>query len=431
MLITMNPGEVEDWDFANADIHYMTHGLHPYPARMIPQIARRLIEKYSSIGDTVLDPFCGSGGVLVEAILTNRRSFGIDINPLACLIARVKTTPLDPELLAQKWQHLRSCIEEELKALRFREIEIETPDFSGTNIYYWFKPYMIRELTLIKKHLDTIEDNKVREFFYVCLSNTIRQVSGVRKGEFKLYRMPKKEWEKYYPDVFEVFQKKVNMCISKMGEFFEFVRKNKLNAEAEIFEADARKLLTVEFPSEGRDKLTEESIDLIVTSPPYGDSRTTVAYGEFSFLSLLLLGYPKDRIREIDKISLGGRLKDGDLNSNTFNEVFAKIRNKKRAKEVKSYFVDLYEVIQRLYRVLKPMGHACFVLGNRTVDGVKIPTDEILRELGESVGFEHLRTIHRRIPSKRLPWKNSPTNIPGQKMETINRESIVILRKLP
>lgn len=427
----MNPGEkTEDWDFANADIHYMTHGLHPYPARMIPQIARRLIELYSSSRSIVLDPFCGSGGVLVEAILTNRDSFGIDINPLACLIARVKTTPLNPKILIQEWKRLESNIGEELRALRFREIDIETPDFSGTNLHYWFKPYMIKELALIKKHLDAVEDNKVREFFYVCFSNTVRSVSGVRKGEFKLYRMPKEEWEKYHPDVFEVFQKKVNECISKMGEFFEFVEKNKLNAKAEIFEANTAMLFTEEFPKEGREKLTEESVNLIVTSPPYGDSRTTVAYGEFSSLSLLWLGYPQEKVREIDKISLGGRLKDEDVDSRTLDEVLAKIRDEKRAKEVKSYFVELNEVIQKLYKVLKPNGYACFVLGNRTVNGVKIPTDEILKEIGKSAGLEHVKTMFRRIPSKRLPWKNSPTNIPGQKMETINKESIIVLQKI-
>ena len=88
----------------------MTHGLHPYPAGMIPQIARRLIEKYSNRDDVVLDPFCGSGGVLVEATLLDRKSFGIDINPLACLLARVKTTPIDPKRLIEEWRRSRECM---------------------------------------------------------------------------------------------------------------------------------------------------------------------------------------------------------------------------------------------------------------------------------------------------------------------------------
>jgi len=415
----------EDWDFAGANTHYMTHGLHPYPAMMIPQIARRLIERYSSSGDVVLDPFCGSGSVLVEATLTGRDSFGIDINPLACLLARVKTTPIDPKLLMREWEQLKVNIEEEMIDLRYQQLEVKIPDFSKTNISYWFKPYMIKELALIKKHLDEIKDDKVREFFYVCFSSTIRSVSGTRKGEFKLYRMPEDKWKKFRPDVLAVFEKRVNDSISKMGEFFEFVTGNRIKVKTKIFNADTSKLFT----DEGKEELTEESVNLIVTSPPYGDSRTTVAYGQFSRYSLIWLGYDKDKTLEIDKKSLGGQKKDKDVNSKTLNEVLVRIPNKNRAREVKSFFVDLDACLPKLYKVLSPKGYACFVLGNRTVNKIKIPTDEIITELGKNIGFELIAEIHRRIPSKRIPWKSSPTNIPGQKVETISRENIIILRK--
>jgi len=90
---------LEDRDFAKADTSYLTHGLHEYPARMIPQIAQRLITLYTQEGDTLLDPFCGSGTTLVEARLSNRSAVGNDINPLATLLIKVKSTPLDFEKL--------------------------------------------------------------------------------------------------------------------------------------------------------------------------------------------------------------------------------------------------------------------------------------------------------------------------------------------
>jgi len=90
----------EDWDFAKADTSYLTHGLHDYPARMIPQIAHRLISRYSPEKGKILDPFCGSGTILVEARLANRSAIGIDVNPLAVLLSKVKSTPLDFEELA-------------------------------------------------------------------------------------------------------------------------------------------------------------------------------------------------------------------------------------------------------------------------------------------------------------------------------------------
>jgi hypothetical protein len=329
-----------------------------------------------------------------------------------------------------EWERLKKDIEKDLVAYRFRQLKIEIPDFSGTNILYWFKPYMIEELALIKNHLDKVKNDKIREFFYVCFSSTVRLVSGTRKGEFKLYRMPEDEWKKFRPDVFAVFQKRVNESISKMGEFFEFIVKNRIKAKAKVFQADTSKLFTNEFPDDGKEELTEGSINLIVTSPPYGDSHTTVAYGQFSRYSLIWLGYNNDETLEIDKKSLGGQRKDKELDSKTLNEILTKIPNKTRAQEVESFFVDLDECLQKLYKVLSPKGYACFVLGNRTVNRIKIPTDEIITELGKSIGFQRIGIIHRRIPSKRIPWKSSPTNIPGQKVETISRESIIILKKV-
>jgi len=396
---------------------------------MIPQIAERLIERYSSPHGVVLDPFCGSGGVLVESVRKGLHSVGLDINPLACLLARVKTSPLDPKLLLNRWESLRKEIGKEMGALRFRQLKVDIPDFSETNLSYWFKPYMIEELALIKKHLDEIEEEKIREFFQVCFSNVVRIVSGTRKGEFKLYRMPEDQWKRYNPDVLEVFKQKIDDAISKMGEFFDFVVKNRLSATAKVFEADARAMFTEGFPHEAGRILREESVDLIVTSPPYGDSRTTVAYGQFSRYSSIWLGYDKTRVLEIDRKSLGGQPRDKIPNSKTFERMLQKITSEKRAEEVKSYFVDLEECLQKLQIVLTPQGYACFVLGNRTVNKAQIPTDKILAELGKNVGFERVTVINRRIPSKRIPWKSSPTNVPGQKVNTISRENIVVLRK--
>ena len=419
----------EDWDFAKEDVHYMTHGLHPYPAMMIPQIAKRLIKKYSSQHDVVLDPFCGSGGVLVEAMLAHHNCFGIDINPLACLLAKVKTTPIDPSLLTSQWTELRNEISKGIVVSRFEKSEIEVPEFPDSNIHYWFKPSTIKELYIIKKNLDSIPDEEVRDFFYACFSKTVRQVSGTRKGEFKLYRIPEEKWVEYQPNTIMVFESFLNTNISKMGEFFNHCEKEGINAKAEIFEADTSKLLTEEFPDEGRKKLYEGSVDLIVTSPPYGDSRTTVAYGQFCRYSLIWLGYAKKRTLEIDKVSLGGQGNQQELNSRTLEQTLENIPNTKRASEVKSYFSDLYDCLSRLCLVLSSGGHACFVLGNRTVNRIKIPTDQILVELGREFGFSRLAIIYRKIPSKRIPWKSSPTNIRGKKVDTISKESIVVLEK--
>ena len=86
-----------DWSFDSDCTNYSTHGLHPYPAKFIPQIPKTLIRELASSRDTVLDPFCGSGTTLVEALKLNCNAIGIDASPLACMISRAKACPISDE----------------------------------------------------------------------------------------------------------------------------------------------------------------------------------------------------------------------------------------------------------------------------------------------------------------------------------------------
>jgi len=466
---TLTGGEVDDWTFVNESPRTHIHGLHTYPARMHPPVARKAIRLFASHGDLVLDPFCGSGGVLVEAKIQGYKSVGIDINPLACLLARVKTTPLNPNRLYQKWRFLLSEIKSELRLPQirkivntlgrasktkdkerssltenvmkeFKNVNIDVPDFSSTNIFYWFKPKIVAELSVIKNCIDRIKKKEIQEFFYICFSNTVRQVSGTRKGEFKLYRIPEAKWTKHNPDTLSIFSKIVAINIAKMAEFYELCQRNNSNDTLSlVLQSDTRMIFTNEFPKKGKQILFERNgdeiqgeVNLIVTSPPYGDSGTTVAYGQFSRYSLFWLGYQKKEYYDIDKVSIGGRKKEERLESESLDRTLNVISSKdqKRAAQVKSFFVDLNECLVNLYKVLAEGGNACFVLGNRTVKRTRIPTDKIIVELGKPIGFECVHTFSRRIPNKRIPWKSSPTNIPGEKVNTIGEENIIVLRKV-
>ena len=409
------------WDFSGENAKISIHGIHTYPAMMIPQITKRLIEEYGKDSKTTFDPFCGSGTSLVESLLHEMNSYGNDINPLAILLSKVKTTPINPNNLREIEKKLIQKLRWEIPNLE----KVETPNYN--NIEYWFKPNVIKNLDYIKELLLEIKDDEVRDFFFVCFSETVRKVSNTRGGEYKLYRIPKEKLATWNPDTITTFLSIVNENISLMQEFYTSLNLEKIQK---------RKLWSKVLLEDMREKTSvpANSIDFIVTSPPYGDSRTTVAYGQFSRLALQWLDYDYNEIKQIDKICLGGippKSISDDLSSSVLYEVLEKISQKdgKRVLDVYSFYLDFDKTIDEITRVTKDGAKICMVVGNRTVKQEVIPTDVIFAQLFEERGYHHIKTIVRRIPTKRLPRKSSPTNIPGQTVSTMNEEYIIILKK--
>jgi site-specific DNA-methyltransferase (cytosine-N4-specific) len=210
----IDDGRNEDWTFASADTRYSTHGLHSYPARMIPQIARRLILRYSHEGDLIWDPFCGSGTVLVESMLLSRRSIGTDLNPFAVFLAQVKTRPIEPSTL----QRVSDSVIGKVKSLqKTAERKGAIPDIP--NVDYWFKSYVQRDLVALRNTLDSVQDPVVRSFLKLCFGLTVREVSNLKKREFKIVRMSASKLEDFQPDVFASFEAQVRRCVPLMEAF--------------------------------------------------------------------------------------------------------------------------------------------------------------------------------------------------------------------
>src|SRR3989338_4037503 len=410
------------WDFRNDFTKYSNHGLHTYPAMMIPQVARRLIRAYGKNAKSILDPFMGSGTALLEATLHDNfeKAYGIDINPLALLIAKVKTTPINPKALHNEYQRLIEVCTEDKQAADFCKKGVERPNFN--NIEFWFKPKVITDLSIIRGNIAQVKDKNIRNFFLVAFSEIVRDVSNTRNREYKLYRMDEDILRKHNPDTLNVFKKKLSENISSMESYF---KGHNPNCKVHILSEDTRKLTS----------LPDGEVDLIVTSPPYGDSRTTVAYGQFSRLALQWLGYNQKIVLGIDKTSLGGiPTKDltHELGSPTLRKTLQKIVDVDpiRARDVLSFYVDFDKCVEELHRVTKEGAFLCFVVGNRTVKGVQIPTDEIILELFQAKNhYKHHNTFIRNIPHKRMPKINSPTNISGNHGVTMNEEWIVIIEK--
>jgi len=414
----------EDWTFANADTKVGLHGLHPYPARMIPQIARKLIERYSERGSNILDPFCGSGTVLLESRILGRNSVGVDLNPLAVLLAKAKSTPIAPRALVEQYDSLTRKIAQDEKTRKAGKLTIEAPALND-NLEFWFKDYVISDLALIRQRVFEIEHPDVKDFFLACFSLTVRMVSNTRGNEFKLYRLPKEKLGRFHPDVFKIFRENLHEGIRRMETTYLEMSKN---VRSKVTLQDTRQLAL------------EDRVDLVVTSPPYGDSRTTVAYGQFSRYPALWCGlgegwHPevtKQTILKVDQSSLGGNGKTVDIpDSKTLHEALRKIAKKSvdRTHDTALFFQDVKKSFDSIREIMGTGAHFCIVIGNRAVSRVRVPTDKILVELGELCGFSHITTYYRKIPTKRMPWENAPENITGEKGKTIHEESIVVLRR--
>ncbi len=413
--------ETEDWTFRGVDTKQYTHGLHSYPARMIPQITEKLIMDNSDDDELIWDPFCGSGSTLVESMLNHRMSIGTDLNPFAVFLAKVKTTPLRIDILEKR----NNEIQTRLNDLKQEEAVLDIPDLH--NIGYWFSKEAQDGLASIKASIEPIRNSDIKNFFLLCMALSVRESSYLKKNEFKIVRISKEKVDKYEANPEESFFKYVKRNIQLMSNFEARLKEDYYSPE--IYEVDNRHVENT--------MIADDSVDLVVTSPPYGDHGTTVAYGQFSRYPALWIGLDRDAVKTVDRRGLGGRRKKENeyekLPSAAFRDVYERIRDKrenlKRANECYSFFVDLRCSLQSIHDKLRRKSQACIVIGNRLMSRERIPTNRIIIEFGEAIGFSHFKTIPRDIPTKRMPWQNAPENITGEKADTMHTEHIVILRK--
>lgn len=411
-----------DWDFRGADTKRLTHGLHPYPAMMIPQIAERLINRYGAGAKILFDPYCGTGSSLLEANIHGIDAIGTDLNPLARMIARAKTVRLD----CQKTDLYLRHINERLFKERMNGDAASAPSPPALkNIDFWFSKKVQRELAVARAVIDEITDDDVRRFLLVGFGETARECSYTRNGEFKLYRMKAAQMEKFAPDVFGVLMAKLTRNLKAMKEYIASVE----NAgHTQVFDFN-----TVDgIPA---DILPPESVDIVVTSPPYGDSRTTVAYGQFSRMANEWLGF--EDAAAVDSKLMGG--KTGRANSSDaeslgcgrLDDAVGRVekQNAARAREIKSFYRDYRRSIAHVALAIKPGGFACYVVGNRKSKGVVLPTDAATRDYFMENGLQRAGVFTRNIPNKRMPAKNSPSNVAGARDATMTQEFIIVMRK--
>lgn len=251
--------------------------IHPYPAKAVPEVVNFLLSKISEITNikTVLDPFVGSGTVALESKYLGYDFYGSDLNPLSILISKTKSLTVSNALyIEKKIRNFTNTLLEEYLSNTITKIE------SFDNINFWFKEENIRQLSFIKYRINVFlkrTTKKHRETFALILltafSSAIRFSSLTRNSEFKLYRMSPADIKNHNVNSVELYKTKVLELLDMLEHANEAYSKDTLT---EIVLQNAKSLTY----------LPDKKVDVVITSPPYGDSQSTVAYGQFSRLSL-------------------------------------------------------------------------------------------------------------------------------------------------
>lgn len=374
------------WAFSDKtrkDTSYITHGYHRYPAKFIPQIASRLVDRYTNEGDLVVDPFGGCGTTLVESKVVGRPSIAVDINPVAVLITKAKITPIDPVKIEKEFVAIKNRLEAYSENTKVKAPEHERID-------YWFKPEEKRKLAFIFAEISKIKDQDVQDFLFCGFSNILKNCSIWLQKSNK----PTRDFEKKPSEPIKTFIRQIKMMLRGNEQLFELLlEKGYLNVSSKVICTDARTI-----PAK------DNSVSLIVTSPPYV---TSYEYADLHQLTALWLEYTKD-LSDFRKRFIGTSYhnkKDLILNSKLAENIRKELleKDKKTAEEVSTYFSEMNQVFAEMKRILKKGGKTCIVIGNTSLKGVNILNAQVFAEQLHNLGFKIYDIIKRKIPSKNLP----------------------------
>lgn len=359
--------------------------VHPFPARMAPEIALETIGSLKS-NSTIVDPMCGSGQVLREALQQGHKAIGFDIDPLAVLMSRVWTVPLATSVLINKGE---SVIE---KAEELQEDNIYLPwidDDEETSRYidFWFgssQKDQLRKLAyfLAGKH------GPINHALQLAVSRTIiTKKVGASLAWDVSHSRPHRTKAKNNYDVIAGFRSAVSRIASEVGRIPRC-------SDSAVFLGNARRL--------GR--VPDRSVDAVITSPPYFNA---IDYLRGHRLALVWLGYRLSRLRQIRSRSLGREkiLRRRRLNSQDAeildNVVLIEGMGKTTESHIKRYFFDLRMVMTEISRILQPKGQVVMVVANSSIRGKTLDNALIIRTIGKSLGLIQVKCVEREIPSNR------------------------------
>ena len=414
-------------------LRYATHGLHEYRGKFFPQLVRALMNIARLPEDAiVLDPMCGSGTTLVEARLSGRRSYGLDMNPLSVFVTGVKCAVLEsePATLTSSCESLRELLTRPASGAGEPRRCASLADGDRAYLARWFSSRTLAELDRIEAAVSRLPTETLRGFYRVCLSNVLRRVSWQKTDDLRVRR---EETEAAAGEAIARFLDEAARSARTVAAFLA-ERGWPGKGGYSVQEADARRAADVLPGLVGQ-------VDAVITSPPYA---TALPYLDTDRLSLVYLGLlPREAHRTRDTLMIGNRevttrrreeywafyeANRSLLPGNTRALIeridrlnrggSAGFRRRNLSALLSKYFFDMRDVMGQTFTLLRPGGAMFLVVGNnRTIAGgqpVEIRTADHLREMASGLGFRTVddmamdmlvsRDIFRKnaVPSERI-----------------------------
>lgn len=376
----------------------LTHYSFRYPAKFHPPVIRELINLYSSHGDRILDPFCGSGTLLVEAIVAGRHAVGTDVDPIAAFVSRVKTNRYNIAHLKNSCHALLGKLDSLKRSdgeYSFRQFEdLSSNDVVATlntetlwvpeipNLYHWFRCYVIIDLARIHKQIALLNVPEThRDFLKLCFASIIRASSNADpvpvSGLEVTAHMKRKEANGRIVNPFSLLKKAIDRALLAADAY----RTRAFHeAKVSVFQSDA-----VNISSRLR-----SHIDTVITSPPY---HSAVDYYRRHQLEMFWLSFTEtqeDRLtllpRYIGRPQVPIRhqyVANSEIESPLASEWESRIRivSSERANAFKHYVVAMGKSLREIARVLDTGRYALFVVGHSTWNGEEVPTGDLFEEL--------------------------------------------------